>query len=227
LPPEVEMEKRIVARYVVDLVEGVELLGLGSGTTVAAFVEELASSHLASGLKVIPSSSQIEKVAKENGLNVVDAEYGRPELTIDGADEIDSQLNLLKGGGGALVREKILAVNSDYYVIIADHSKVVNLLCTRKPLPVEALPYGLSWTIDLLESALNAKATLRRDNRKIFISDNGNYIIDLKCSPLEDPEAVEKQLKLCPGVVDVGIFTDLADEVYVAFGNEVKRFPRN
>jgi len=227
LPPEVEMEKRIVARYVVDLVEGVELLGLGSGTTVAAFVEELASSHFASGLKVIPSSSQIEKVAKENGLNVVDAEYGRPELTIDGADEIDSQLNLLKGGGGALVREKILAVNSDYYVIIADHSKVVNLLCTRKPLPVEALPYGLSWTIDLLESALNAKAMLRRDNRKIFISDNGNYIIDLKCSPLEDPEAVEKQLKLYPGVVDVGIFTDLADEVYVAFGNEVKRFPRN
>ncbi len=217
------MEKRVVARYVLSLVDGIDILGLGSGTTVATFVEELASSNLAKDLRVIPSSSQIESVARRNGLNIVDTNYGKPDLTIDGADEIDNELNLLKGGGGALVREKVLAVNSDYYVVIADHRKLVNRLCTGRPLPVEVLPYGLGWTKELLESALNSKATVRMKEGSIFISDNGNYVLDLECEPLEDPGAVEKQLKLYPGVVDVGIFTELADDVFIAFGNEVRK----
>ncbi len=217
------MEKRVVSRYVLDLVDGVDILGLGSGTTVAIFVEELASSKLAKDLKVIPSSNQIEAIARRNGLDVVSSDYGKPDLTIDGADEIDSELNLLKGGGGALVREKVLAVNSDYYVIIADHRKLVNRLCTRKPLPIEVLPYGLEWTKELIENALNSKATIRLREGSFFTSDNGNYILDLDCEPLEDPGAVEKQLKLYPGVVDVGIFTELADDVFVAFGSEVRK----
>ncbi len=218
-----EMEKRVVSRYALNLIKGIDILGLGSGTTVSAFVEELASSDLAKGLKVIPSSSQIESIAKRNGLNVVDPSYGKPDLTIDGADEIDSELNLLKGGGGALVREKVLAVNSDYYVIIADHRKLVNRLCTKKPLPIEVLPYGVEWTRNLLEVALNSKAVIRMNGEYPFISDNGNYILDIRCEPIEDPSSVEKQLKLYPGVVDVGIFTELAVEVLIAFGNEVKR----
>ncbi len=220
---QVEMEKRVVSKYVLDLVDGVDILGLGSGTTIATFVEELASSNLAKDLRVIPSSSQIESVARKNGLNVVGSNYGKPDLTIDGADEIDSELNLLKGGGGALVREKVLAINSNYYVVIADHRKLVNRLCTRKPLSIEILPYGLEWTKELLESALDSKAIIRMREGSIFLSDNGNYILDLKCEPLEDPSAVEKQLKLYPGVVDVGIFTELADDVFIAFGNEVRK----
>ncbi|RLG43291.1 MAG: ribose 5-phosphate isomerase A, partial [Thermoproteota archaeon] len=175
---DVELEKTVVARHVLKLVEGIELLGLGSGTTVAKFVEVLSSSQLARKIKVIPSSSQIEAIARKNNLEIVDPSYGKPEITIDGADEIDSDLNLLKGGGGALVREKILATNSDYYVIIADHTKVVERLCTRKPLPIEVLPYGLEWTLGMLEQSLNVEVSLREINGDLFISDNGNYIVD-------------------------------------------------
>ncbi len=221
-----EYEKRVVARKALELLkkERVELLGLGSGTTVAAFVEELAKSDLVAKIKAIPSSSQIEAEARRHGLTLVDPEYGKPDLTIDGADEIDGELNLLKGGGGALVREKILATSSDYYLVIADHSKVVNRLCTKRPLPVEVLPYGYLWTKELIEGALNSEARLRYSGDGIFVSDNGNYILDVHCQPLEEPEPVEKLLKLYPGVVEVGIFTELVDEVLVAFGDEVRRF---
>ncbi len=219
-----EREKRIVARRALELVEGIELLGLGSGTTVATFVEELARSGLERGLTVIPSSSQIEEEARRHGLKIADPGQRRPELTIDGADEVDPELNLLKGGGGALVREKILAANSDYYVIIADQSKVVARLCSRRPLPVEILPYGHEWTRELIEGSLNSRSVLRMSGDRIFTSDNGNYILDVECQPLDDPESVEKALKLYPGVVEVGIFTGLADEVLVAFGEEVRRF---
>ncbi len=221
-----EYEKRVVARKALEIVkmEKVELLGLGSGTTVAAFVEELARSDLGAEIKVIPSSSQIESEARRHGLRLADPEYGKPELTIDGADEIDGDLNLLKGGGGALVREKILATSSGYYLIIADQSKVVNRLCTKKPLPIEVLPYGYLWTKELVEDALNSEARLRSTDNGVFVSDNGNYILDVECQPLEEPESVEKLLKLYPGVVEVGIFTGLADEVLVAYGDEVRRF---
>ncbi len=221
-----EYEKRVVARKALELLkeERVELLGLGSGTTVAAFVEELAKSDLGAKIKAIPSSSQIEAEARRHGLMLVDPEYGKPDLTIDGADEIDGELNLLKGGGGALVREKILATSSDYYLVIADHSKVVNRLCTKRPLPVEVLPYGYLWTKELIEGALNSGARLRYSGDGIFVSDNGNYILDVHCQPLEEPESVEKFLKLYPGVVEVGIFTELVDEALVAFGDEVRRF---
>ncbi len=221
-----EHEKRVVAKKALELLkmEKVELLGLGSGTTMAVFVEELAKSDLGAKIKVIPSSKQIETEARRHGLKLVDPGYGKPDLTIDGADEIDGELNLLKGGGGALVREKILAASSGYYLIIADQSKVVNRLCTKRPLPVEILPYGYLWTKELIENALNSEASIRSTEDRIFISDNGNYILDVHCQPIEEPETVEKILKLYPGVVEVGIFVGLADEVLVAFGDEVRRF---
>lgn len=223
IPTNREVEKRAAARRALELLDGIELLGLGSGTTVAIFVQELAKTDYASKIKAIPSSSQIEKVARQHGIKLVDPSYGRPELTIDGADEIDPDLNLLKGGGGALVREKILAVSSDYYVIIADHSKLVNKLCTKRNLPIEILPFGYEWTKELLEDALGFKAKLRESEEGVFISDNGNYIVDVECQPLEDPSSVEKALKLYPGVVEVGIFSDIADEALLAFGEDVKK----
>lgn len=217
-----EVEKRAAARRALKLLDGIELLGLGSGTTVAIFVQELARTDYASRIKALPSSRQIEGVARRYGIELVDPSYGKPELTVDGADEIDSHLNLLKGGGGALVREKVLATSSDHYVIIADHSKLVDKLCTKKSLPVEVLPFGHEWTKELLEKALGSEAKLRKSGNRIFVSDNGNYIVDVACRPLDDPSSVEKSIKLHPGVVEVGIFTDLADEVLVAFGEDVK-----
>ncbi len=220
---DIEMEKRVVAREALKLVSEVELLGLGSGSTVKMFVEELAKSEHASRLLVIPSSKQIEEVARSLGLKVAHPDVRRPELTIDGADEVDKELNLLKGGGGALLREKVLAFNSELYVVIVDHTKLVARLCSKRALPVEVLPYGVSWTIDKLKGKLNCSAELRMSGSLPFTTDNGNFIVDLRCPPLDDPESVEREIKKVPGVVEVGIFTNLADCVYFASGTEVRR----
>lgn len=218
-----EMEKRIVAREALKLISDVELIGLGSGSTVAIFVEELARSEHAPKLAVIPSSRQIEGVARSLGLKVVYPDERRPDVTIDGADEVDRSLNLLKGGGGALLREKVLAFNSEIYVVIVDHTKLVDRLCSKRALPIEVLPYGVSWTVDKLERELNCSAELRMSGGSPFTTDNGNFIVDLRCPPLDDPGSIEREIKRIPGVVEVGIFSGLADCVYVASGTEVRR----
>ncbi|MCC6029237.1 MAG: ribose-5-phosphate isomerase RpiA [Candidatus Korarchaeum sp.] len=218
----IELEKRVVAREALKLIGDARLVGLGSGSTVAIFVEELAKSDRADKVSVIPSSKQIEEVAKDKGLKVIHPDDERPEITIDGADEIDSNLNLLKGGGGALLREKVLAYNSSTYVIIADHTKLVEKLCSKRALPVEVLPYGISWTLYNLKRKLNCDAGIRMKDLTPFITDNGNLIVDISCPPIEDPASMESEIKGVPGVVEVGIFVGLADLVLIARGSEVK-----
>lgn len=220
---DVELEKRIVAKEALKLIRGLSVVGLGSGTTVAAFVEELAKSDQAHRVSVIPSSSQIEGLAKKLGLKVIYPEEGRPEITVDGADEVDRNLSLLKGGGGALLREKVLAFNSEEYVIIVDHTKLVDKLCSRRALPIEILPYGVPWTIENLARRLECDVELRRGNGGPFVTDNGNLIVDARCPPIEDTVSMEREIKMIPGVVEVGIFNGLADLVYVAFGHEVRK----
>lgn len=220
---DVELEKRVVAREAVKLVRGVRLLGLGSGSTVAAFVEELAKSDHASRVYVIPSSSQIEGIARKSGLKVIYPGEERPEMTIDGADEVDRNLSLLKGGGGALLREKVLASSSGEYVVIVDHTKLVDKLCSKRALPIEILPYGASWTIALLRKGLGCDVKLREREGIPFLTDNGNLIAEAYCPPIEDPISMEREIKMIPGVLEVGIFNRLADRVYVAFGFEVRK----
>ena len=215
-------EKRLVARKAVGLLDGVEILGLGSGTTVEAFVDELSKTPLASKLVVVPSSTSIERYAKERGLKVVDPGFGRPEITIDGADEVDPDLNLLKGGGGALTREKILAVNSDEYIIIVDHTKLVDRLCSKRPLPIEVLKFAHEWIAEIIETVTRSRVELRKADGGPFITDNGNYILDIHMKPLDDAASLEIQLKMFPGVVEVGLFVGLADMVLAAEGEEVR-----
>ncbi len=218
----IEFEKRVVAREALKLIGDAKLVGLGSGSTVAIFVEELAKSDRANKISVIPSSKQIEEVASDLGLKVIYPDDERPEITVDGADEIDSDLNLLKGGGGALLREKVLAYNSSTYVIIADHTKLVERLCSKRALPVEVLPYGASWTLDNLRKRLNCDVGIRMKDLSPFVTDNGNLIADISCPPIDDPASIESEIKGVPGVVEVGIFVGLADLVLVARGSEVK-----
>jgi len=218
----IEFEKRVVAREALKLIGDAKLVGLGSGSTVAIFVEELAKSDRANKISVIPSSKQIEEVARDLGLKVIYPDDERPEITVDGADEIDSDLNLLKGGGGALLREKVLAYNSSTYIIIADHTKLVEKLCSNRALPVEVLPYGVSWTLDNLRKRLNCDAGIRMRELAPFVTDNGNLIVDVSCPPIEDPASMEREIKEVPGVVEVGIFIGLADLVLIARGSEVK-----
>ncbi len=216
----IEEEKRAVARHVAEMIPDVEVLGLGSGTTVAKFVEELV--NLGKRPKVVVTSSQIERVAKAHGLTVVELE-DEVEITVDGADEVDPKGNLTKGGGGALLREKVLANSSKRYIIIADHTKLVDRLGTKTPIPVEIVPYGFKVTISALERMFGVKPKLRKLMDRPFVTDNGNFIVDLPIR-VERPSEVETSIKVMNGVVDVGIFTGMADEIYVAKGNKVLRY---
>ena len=143
------------------------------------------------------------------------------DLTIDGADEIDANLNLIKGGGGALVREKIIAHASKRLVIVADESKLVSVLGTTFALPVEVLQFGWEAT----QTAINyicGKSTLRRSGEKPFLSDNGNYILDCQVEAIRQPEQIELQLNNLPGVIENGLFVNRADKAIIGTASGVE-----
>jgi ribose 5-phosphate isomerase A len=198
-------------------------LGLGSGSTAAKFVE-LLSGEVKAGLKIVcvPTSELIRSQALALGIPITTLD-DEPHLdvTIDGADEIDDQLRLIKGGGGALLHEKIVATASDQMIVIADASKLVKTLGAF-PLPVEVVRFGLAATRDMIE-ALAAEAgckgaiTLRRiSNNDPFVTDSGNYILDCAFGAIIEPEALDEALKLVPGVVENGLFLDVADLAIIA-----------
>lgn len=198
-------------------------LGLGTGSTAARFVD-LLGKRVAAGLDVIcvPTSEVTRIQAERLGirLTTLDAEPFL-DLTIDGADEIDAELALIKGGGGALLREKIVATASDSMVVIADSSKLVARLGAF-PLPIEVIPFGLKSTQNLIEmlaqdAGCHGAITLRTgtDGRP-FVTDSGNHILDCAFGSIPDAESLDEALKLIPGVVDNGLFIGIADIAVVA-----------
>jgi ribose 5-phosphate isomerase A len=210
--------KRQAAEHAIALVEDGMALGLGTGSTAAHFVD-LIGQRVKQGLQVVcvPTSEATRAQAERLGIPLVDLDKQPSlDLTIDGADEIDSQLRLIKGGGGALLREKIVAVASGRMVVIADHSKRVATLGAF-PLPVEVVRFGLAATRNLVE-ALAAKAgctggiALRlKPDGEPFVSDSGHYILDCAFGRIAGPEALDAALKQVPGVVENGLFLDIAD----------------
>jgi ribose 5-phosphate isomerase A len=210
-------------------------IGLGTGSTAAKFVEAL-SYKVASGLNVVcvPTSETTREQAESLGLPLTTLdEVPRLNLTVDGADEIDDQLRLIKGGGGALLREKIVATASDRMIVIADGSKLVAMLGAF-PLPVEVVPFGITATYRLLE-AMAAEAgcqgdiSLRtRGSGDAFLTDQGNYILDCAFGRISEPEVLAFALKRVPGVVEHGLFLGVADLAIVARpgGVEVLRRPK-
>lgn len=198
-------------------------LGLGSGSTAAKFVE-LLGAKVRNGLKVIcvPTSEATRAQAAGLGIPLTTLEETPAlDLTIDGADEIDEELRLIKGGGGALLREKIVAVASDRLVVIADHTKLVEVL-GHFPLPLEVVPFGLTATKRLVsklaeESGCEGEIKLRLGaGGKPFVTDNGNHILDCAFGAIDDPEALDDALKLVPGVVESGLFLGIADVGIIA-----------
>lgn len=199
-------------------------LGLGSGSTAALFVETLAArmGELASKAELYATSSGTQTVAESCGLKVRDW-IGRPmqlDETVDGADEVDSEGRLLKGGGGALLREEIFVANSRQVTILADGSKRVETL-GRFPLPVEILRLGsggiVSALTDLLETESYAGdcASLRRTEEGPFVTDNGNWILDLDLGSIPNPDRLRQRLRGVPGVLAVGLFERRADTLAV------------
>lgn len=225
--------KESAARAALDLVEEGMRLGLGTGSTAARFVAALGE-RVARGLNVIcvPTSEATRAQAEALGIPLTTLdETPKLDLTVDGADEIDDQLRMIKGGGGALLREKIVATASDRMVAIVDESKLVAALGLF-PLPVEVVRFGLMSTMRLIE-AVAAEAgchgaiTLRPGKGDApFITDQGNLILDCAFGVIPEPEVLAFSLKRVPGVVEHGLFLGLADLAIVAGKSGVKALRR-
>jgi ribose 5-phosphate isomerase A len=225
--------KEAAARAALDLVTEGMRLGLGTGSTAARFVAALGE-RVAGGLNVlcVPTSEATREQAAELGIPITTLdETPRLDLTIDGADEIDSELRLIKGGGGALLREKIVATASDRMVVVADESKLVSVLGAF-PLPIEVVRFGLMATIGLIE-AIAAEAgchgaiTLRPGQGEApFVTDQGNLILDCAFGSIPEPEVLAFSLKRVPGVIEHGLFLGLADLAIVAGRGGIKALRR-
>ena len=203
-------------------------VGLGTGSTVTHFIRELGS-RVRDGLDVtaIATSLQSEKLAIEVGVPIVTFKEKRElDITVDGADEVSPELHLVKGLGGALVREKIVATASHRLVIVVDDSKLVDQLGTRVPVPVEVVPFAAVIVMHQL-GEIGGEPRLRvSSGNQPFVSDNGNHVVDWHFGPILNPPLVERQLKSVSGVVDSGIFSDLADRVIVAGGKGLEILDR-
>lgn len=198
--------KKLAAAKAVEQVKTGMAVGLGTGSTVYWVMQQLGL-LVKNGLhiKAVATSVQTEKLARELGIPIIDFDQAGPlDICIDGADEADPQHNLIKGGGGALFREKIVAYNSALFIVVVDESKLVPQL-GKFPLPIEVLPFGASQTLKHVE-ALGGKCNIRQANGQPFITDNGNLIADAAFYPIQNPKMLNEQLHQIPGVIETGLF---------------------
>lgn len=209
--------KQVAGEHAATLVKDGSVVGLGTGSTAIFAVRALGRRLKEEGLEIwgIPTSNRTEQEARAVGISITTLEaHPHVDITIDGADEVDPRLTLIKGRGGALLREKIVAQASRREVIICDASKVVAKLGVKTPLPVEVLRFGWMTTRSHLER-LKSKARLRETDGSPFVSDNGNYIIDCQFRGIGDPEQLEEDINTIAGVVENGLFVGLAHLVVV------------
>jgi ribose 5-phosphate isomerase A len=223
----IDTAKMVAAKRSVALVEDGMKLGLGTGSTAAFMLRALAARVQAEGLRVtcVATSQRTEDLARNLGLTVVGLDEARwLDMTIDGADEFDRDFNLIKGGGAALLREKIVASASDRMVVITDSSKEVATLGAF-PLPVEIIPFGWQATRTMVEDLLVAfdvlghACVLRRDGDRPVLTDNGNHILDLHLTRIADPNLLALRLNQIPGVVENGLFIGICDTVVIGHGD--------
>lgn len=211
--------REAAAQHAAALVEDGMVVGLGTGRTAAAFVRALAA-RVRQGLHVlgIPTSTATERLARAEGIPIVTLEsHPRPDLDVDGADAVDPALNLIKGHGGALLYEKIVALASNRFVVIVDEGKLVPSLDRGPAIPVEVVPFGWSRTQESLQ-ALGATVSCRRNRNGTnvpFVTDSGHYLLDCHFTNLSDPAHLAMQIKSLTGVVDHGLFIGMASQVIV------------
>jgi len=223
----IDKAKFVAAKQASQYVEDGMKVGLGSGSTAAWLVKCLGERVQTEGLKIkgVPTSSRTAHLARDVGLEVMSLDEARwLDMTIDGADEYDGNLNLLKGGGGSLLQEKIVATASDQLIVIADASKSVETLGSF-PLPLEVVPFGWQTTKVLVEETLigmdvlGRKVTLRMNGDAPFYTDEGNYIIDLHLNRIGNARQLSLVLNQIPGVVENGLFIDVCDIVVIGHGD--------
>lgn len=219
----IDKAKFAAARCAVDLVEDGMKVGLGTGSTAAWMVRCLAERVRAEGMKIVgvPTSTRTGDLARQLGIEVTTLDDAKwLDLTIDGADEFDRDFNLIKGGGAALLQEKIVATASDRMVVIADAAKEVAQLGAF-PLPVEVVKFGWQTTQGLIEEilasmdVLGSKTAVRMAGDTPLVTDEGHFIIDLHLNRIETPRTLWMALNQIPGVVENGLFIDICDQVII------------
>lgn len=223
----IDKAKFVAAKRAAQMVEDGMRVGLGTGSTAAWLVRCLGELVRDEGLRIkgVPTSSRTAALARDVGLDVISLDEARwLDLTIDGADEFDGELNLIKGGGGALLQEKIVATASDRMVVIADAGKEVENLGAF-PLPVEVIPFGWQTTQALIEETLismdvlGRRASLRMNGPSAFVTDEGNHILDLHLKRIGNARQLALVLNQMPGVVENGLFIDICDTVVIGYGD--------
>jgi len=225
-----EDAKRRVALEAVKKVRDGSVIGLGSGSTVAYAIRELGRRVREENLRIlgVPSSYKTFLLAVECGvpLTTLD-EHPLLDLDIDGADQIDGELNLIKGMGGALTREKIVAAASKRLIIIADETKLASSLGEGQLLPIEVLPFALPLVADRIRR-MGGKPKLRerKDGSGPYVTDNGNFILDVDFGVIEDPKDLESRIKRIPGVIETGLFIEMVDEALIGTRSGVKILKR-
>ncbi len=209
----VEDAKRNAALRAVSYVKNNLIVGLGTGSTTN-FAIDFIGEKMKHGLKInaVPTSEKTQVRAMKLGIPLLE-NFEKIDVTVDGADEVDRHGNLIKGGGGALTREKIVAAATRKEIIIVDESKLVNKL-GRFPLPVEVLPFGWKFVQKAIEG-LGCSIQLRRQGKQIYVTNNGNYILDCQFGEINDPENLSGEINTIPGVVENGLFCGLTDLVIV------------
>ncbi len=225
-----ERAKERAALEAVRLVRDGHVIGLGSGSTAAYAIREIGRRIRAEAIRVlgVPTSYEALTLAVESGIPLTTLnEHPRLDLVIDGADQVDGDLNLIKGGGGALMREKVIASAARMFVIVTDETKLVERLGTSHPVFVEVLPFALP-SVSLKIQAIGGKPVLRKSESIVspVITDNGNFILDVDFGPIEEPRELDIRLKLIPGVMETGLFIGMADVVYVGGPAAVRRLAR-
>jgi ribose 5-phosphate isomerase A len=219
-PQFMQIAKEASAQLATTFVKEGMLIGLGTGSTAFFFIKELAK-RCQEGLKIqaIASSQRSKKLAEELGIPLLDAEtVSSLDLTVDGADQIDIKKRMIKGGGGALLREKIVASMSQEMVVIVDENKLVDHLGCCK-LPIEIVPFGFKATIKHLQN-LGYQGEIRSHTpQNLYLTDNKNFIYDIFIDKLPNPELDEAKIRHIPGVVETGFFLNIAGRVVVGYNN--------
>lgn len=223
----IDKAKFVAAKKAVEFVEDGMRVGLGTGSTAAWMVRCLGELVREDGLKIrgVPTSTRTAALAQEVGIDVISLDEAKwLDLTIDGADEFDREFNLIKGGGAALLQEKIVATASDRMVVISDISKEVDTLGAF-PLPVEVIPFGWQTTKALIEEMLDSldvlgqNTSLRMNGDAPLFTDEGNHVIDLHLNRIGNARQMAMVLNQIPGVVENGLFCDICDTVVVGYGD--------
>ena len=217
--------KQTAGERAIEFVKDGMVVGLGTGSTTYYAIKRLGM-MVSQGMDIIgiPTSVQTEKIAKESGIKLSTLEeHPEVDVTIDGADEVDPNLNLIKGMGGALFREKIVASASKMEVIVVDPSKMVEVLGTKSPLPVEVSKFGWKICLKKLEK-LGCKAKLRMIEEVEYTTDNDNYIVDCSFERIDNPKSLEAEINCIPGVIENGLFIGIADIVIMGTEDGGKLF---